>query len=85
MSSLIDFTGEKNLEKMLKEMDRYLRDNLQCEDSIDGWLTCGVPDASSDEDFKEYSKDREMVENCLYEFAMCILLDEKNIKEYSNE
>jgi hypothetical protein len=77
MDRLIDdFTLEQKA-NLLEEMDTYLRDNLACEDSIEPWLMCGVPDGSKKDDFLEFAEDDEMIQDCLYEFVNCILLDKR--------
>lgn len=81
MDRMIDMLTKQQKATLLEEMDTYLRDNLACEDSIEPWLMCGVPDGSLGDDFLDFADDDEMIQDCLYEFVHCILLD----KELENE
>ena len=46
--------------KLMREMDNYVRENIQDEDLFMYWLQDGVPDASDDEDLLEYAA----IESC---------------------
>lgn len=46
--------------KIMREMDDYIRENVDDEDLFMYWLQNGVPDASHDADLLEYAA----IENC---------------------
>ena len=42
--------------KLMRDMDNYVRENVEDEDLFMYWLQDGVPDAASDEDLLEYAE-----------------------------
>lgn len=53
----------------LKKMDKYIRENVSDEDSIIWWLTIGVPDNASQEDFEFIAQDDELFNTCCRAFS----------------
>lgn len=45
--------------RQLKAMDKVIRTHANDEFYIDNWLILGIPDGSTDLDFKEYAEDEE--------------------------
>lgn len=59
--------------KNLKNMDKVIRYvNDEENGVIDTWLMGGVPDGSTEQDFKEYAEDEEMYNDCCKLFAELI-------------
>lgn len=62
--------------KLLKDMDKHLRDNIQDEEIFCGiWLSVGVPDGACEYDYEDIAEDDELYNDCLEAFARCIILD----------
>lgn len=55
--------------RLLKDMDKAVRDTVQTEEVFDMWLMCGVPDGADDTDFKEIAEDDELWLECVNTFA----------------
>jgi hypothetical protein len=61
---------------LLKGMDKYLRNNVQDEEIFcDEWLTMGVPNCASEDDYEGIAEDDELFDDCLLAFAKCIVYD----------
>ena len=61
--------------KMLKDMDNWLRQNIDDEELFVNWLLL-MPDNASDEDFRELGKDKVFFNECTALFAKLVLLND---------
>ena len=65
--------------KFLREMDNYIRNNIQDEEIlVEEWLAYGVPDGSNMLELCHLANEPEAVADILESFARTILLDSKN-------
>lgn len=55
--------------RLLKDMDRAVRDTVQTEGVFNIWLMCGVPDGATDTDLREIAEDDELWLECVNTFA----------------
>jgi methionine synthase II (cobalamin-independent) len=55
--------------RLLKDMDKAVRDTVQTIEVFDMWLMCGVPDGADDTDFREIAEDDELWLDCVNTFA----------------
>lgn len=55
--------------KLLKDMDKTVRDTVQTIEVFDMWLMSGVPDGADDTDFREIAEDDELWLECVNTFA----------------
>lgn len=67
----------KDQAQLLKDMDRYLRDNVQDEEIFERWLMCGVPDGANDDDYIEIADSSEDFHDMLRLFADILIQDDK--------
>ena len=67
----------------LKKMDKYIRENVSDEESIEWWLTIGVPDNASQEDFEFIAQDDELFNTCNRVFSSLVI--EETYGEYDEE
>lgn len=59
----------------LKAMDDFMH-SLNNEELIDDWLTNGVPDDASEDDFLEIARDDELYYSCVKIFKRTVIDDE---------
>ena len=65
--------------KLLRDMDKYIRKNIQNEEIIvEEWLAYGVPDGADMLDLCEIANDLHLTADVLESFARCVLENEKN-------
>lgn len=65
-----------NKESLLRNMDKYIRQNIGNEDLIcDIWLATGVPDDTKDDEYTELAEDKTMMIDSLLAFAKCVIYD----------
>ena len=64
----------------LKKMDNYIRENVSDENSIEWWLTLGVPDNASEEDFEFIAQDEYFFDTCCRMFSSLVV--EETYGEY---
>lgn len=57
--------------KLLKEMNDYILDVIGDEDAYDYWITVGVPDAPSEEDYKFIAENDNEWLDTVKVFAQC--------------
>lgn len=55
--------------RLLKDMDKIVRDTVIITEVFDMWLTNGVPDGADDTDFKKIAEDDELWLDCVNAFA----------------
>lgn len=55
--------------RLLKDMDKAVRDTVQTIEVFYMWLMCGVPDGADDIDFREIAEDDELWLECVNTFA----------------
>ena len=67
----------------LKKMDKYIRENVSDEDGIMWWLTVGVPDNASQEDFEFIAQDDELFNTCNRVFSSLVI--EEAYSEYDED
>ena len=66
--------------KLGKEMDNYLRENIQDEEIFwYVWGSFGIPDGATEEDYEDLEDD-EFWTDCLEAFMRCVLFDAENHK-----
>lgn len=65
--------------KLGKEMDNYLRENIQDEEIFwYVWAAMGMPDGATEDDYKDLEDGDEFWTDCLEAFMRSVLLDAKN-------
>lgn len=62
---------------LLKSMDDYIREIVDDEELIEGWLMGGIPDGSEPEEFEDYADDSELWHDCIRLFSRIVRADEK--------
>lgn len=72
-SSILDGYSPKLKAILIVKMDKWLRNHLQTEEQLDGWLTYGLPDGSNIEDAGEYVDSEVFMSDCLLLFATAVL------------
>lgn len=66
--------------KLGKEMDNYLRENIQDEEIFwYVWGSLGIPDGATEEDYEDLEDDEFWTDVC-ESFMRCVLLDAENHK-----
>lgn len=66
--------------KLGKEMDNYLRENIQDEEIFwSVWAAMGMPDGATEEDYEDLEDDEFWTDVC-EAFMRCVLLDAENHK-----
>ena len=74
------YIDKESRSKLGKEMDNYLRENIQDEEIFwSVWATMGMPDGATKEDYEDLEDD-EFWTDCLEAFMRCVLLDAENHK-----
>ena len=61
--------------KILKEMNKYIFNEIGDEDIIDHWLLFGMPDDSEDDDFLMVAEDEESWNSVVETFANCLKMN----------
>jgi len=70
------FIEKEKRPEMLKEMDNHIRKNVNNENLIvDLWLSLGVPDGATEQDYQDAVEDEEYWTDCLEIFARVIMRD----------
>ena len=59
---------------LLKEMDKFIKNKVDDESIIGGWLTFGVPDGAAEIDHREIAEDDELWLDVAKEFNRCCIL-----------
>lgn len=67
----------------LKKMDNYIRKNISDEIEIEWWLSLGVPDNASEEDFKFIAQDDSSFDVCCRVFSSLVI--EETYGKYEEE
>ena len=62
----------KTRAKVLKEMDKYIYDEIGDEDIIDYWLMYGMPDNSDDDDFLDCAESDNIWLSLVDAFGKCL-------------
>lgn len=57
----------------LEKMDKYIRENISDESGIMHWLSVGVPDNASQEDFEFIAQDEELFNTCNRVFSSLVI------------
>ncbi len=71
------YIGKEHRAKLGKEMDDYLRENINDEGLFwNIWAALGIPDGEADEDYEDLEDD-EFWTDCLEAFMRCVLLDKE--------
>ena len=74
------YIDKESRSKLGKEMDNYLREDIQDEEIFwSVWATMGMPDGATEEDYEDFEDD-EFWTDCLEAFMRCVLLDAENHK-----
>lgn len=68
-------TTIKNRIEQLKAMDAFMH-SLNDEELIDSWLTYGVPDEASEDDYRFIAEDEEAYRECVMIFKRTVKDDE---------
>lgn len=71
--------------RQLKAMDKTIRKCTNDEDYFFSWIKVGIPDGSTDADFRDYAKDEEEFTDFLNEFGRLIELMAEDPEEMSKE
>lgn len=72
------YTYKESRSKFGKEMDNYLRENIQDKEILWSlWETLGIPDGATEKDYDDLENDEFWTDVC-ESFMRCILLDAKN-------
>ena len=61
---------------LVKEMDKFIKNKIDDEGIIGGWLTFGVPDGATEVDCREIAEDDELWLDVVKEFNRCCILAE---------
>lgn len=73
------YLSNKDRPKLGKEMDDYLRSNIEDEEIFwSVWAAMGIPDSASKEDYEDLKDSDEFWTDCLEAFMRSVLLDAKN-------
>lgn len=73
------YLEKESRSKLGKEMDNYLRENIQNEEIFwSVWASMGMPDGATEDDYEDLKESDEFWTDCLEAFMRCVLLDAKN-------
>lgn len=74
------YIDKESRSKLGKEMDNYLRENIQDEEIFwSVWATMGMPDGATKEDYEDLEDDEFWTDVC-ESFMRCVLFDAENHK-----
>lgn len=60
---------------LLKQMDIFIRENIDEDVIIDVWFACGLEDGWDEEILTEYASDKESWDNCVNTFIECCKIE----------
>lgn len=65
---------------ILRDMDNYIRENVEDENDFDNWLAYGVPDEASDDILRDIASDDKCWISVIECFAECVLYSNGEVK-----
>ena len=72
----IMYIDKNDRAKLGKQMDDYLRENINDEEIFwNVWASIGVSDGATEDDYEDLEDDDEFWTDCLEAFMRCVLLD----------
>lgn len=73
------YIDKKKRASLGKQMDDYLRDNINNEEIFWGvWASMGIPDGATEDDYEDLEDNDEFWTDCLEAFMRCVLLDKED-------